>query len=676
MDAPITLIAGTTTTPCLQPAVNPSEPLGPTDTLDLDELTSASDDEAPVLQPTSSAPWGPVTDTDANWKLAISRRQRQRQKKFDQARAETMQAAGPASVPPSHTAAGAASAENAPAGSKDAACAASARTTQHVKEPRQLRRKLPPLPRTDLKIIMRPKKGLAIRNFTTHQISRAVVVAGDSQQHCTGDHFIIRTRPGSNIIIASTPHVDTAQVLRRITTLTLGGNTHEFNTYVAAPEDTLRGVIHGIDPGTTPEELTANLRVRTQGVRVHSARMLGATKSALITFEGPLIPRYVLYYGGEVACHPYKPTRQACQVCLQPGHRSDVCPTPNARVCRQCGTLDPVDGHPCAPKCQICGEGHLTGAKECSQRLKTLRPRPTPPTQPRGRNPQRNPPNRKRRWFSKEGETSRSLSHSRSQSFPPLPPAGPGQQQQPQNQDRKTKGQQQQPTRQQPQQASRKSAEKHNSTSSAGTDTKVSWPAVGATPIAPPNTQSPAYEHLLAENFKLKQELAAVKARQAKDSAQLHALMARIGSPPESTERHSQTNPNRQATPKIPPSLPTPTDSAVTREEIREMLSALSQQLSQQFSIVFTQHLTQFGARLDSLETRLDTQIAETGGNIRRKRATRSSRTTEDQVPLRLSLESLAPELYSTPALTHADLSLTPASQANTPTTTPPHNTN
>ncbi|KAH7965234.1 hypothetical protein HPB49_004923 [Dermacentor silvarum] len=146
---------------------------------------------------------------------------------------------------------------------------------------------------------------------------------------------------------------------------------------------------------------------------------------------------------------------------------------------------------------------------------------------------------------------------------------------------------------------------------------------------------SAALELAHKENFKLKQELAAVKARQAKNSAQLHALMARIGLPPESTECHSQNNPNRQATPKIPSSLPTPTDSAVTREEIREMLSALSQQLSQQFSIVFTQHLTQFGARFNSLETRLDTQIAETGGNIRRKRATRSSRTTEDQVPLR-----------------------------------------
>ncbi|KAH7950466.1 hypothetical protein HPB49_024211 [Dermacentor silvarum] len=164
---------------------------------------------------------------------------------------------------------------------------------------------------------------------------------------------------------------------------------------------------------------------------------------------------------------------------------------------------------------------------------------------------------------------------------------------------------------------------------------------IGATPGESTQSIVVSAVFICGENFKLKQELAAVKARQAKDSAQLHALIARIGSPPESTECHSQNNPNRHATPKIPPSLPTPTDSAVTREEIREMLSALSQQLSQQFSIVFTQHLTQFGARLDSLETRLDTQIAETGGNIRRKRATRSSRTTEDQVPLRGHVEPL-----------------------------------
>ncbi|KAH7947996.1 hypothetical protein HPB52_017582 [Rhipicephalus sanguineus] len=501
MDAAPT--ANTTATPCVQPVNSPNDTPVTTAALDLDELSSANEDEGAVLETTSTASPGPASDTDANWKLAISRRQRQRQKKFEQARAVSLQPTGPASTPPSHVAAGAAPAGDAPAAPADAACVAPAPTTPHVAEPRQLRRKPPPLPRTDIKIIMRPKKGLAIRNFTTHQISRAVAVAGNSRQHCTGDHFIIRTRLGSNIIIASTPHVDTAQILRRITTLVLEGKAYEFNTYVAAPEGTLRGVIHGIDPGTTPEEHTSNLRVRMQGVTVHSARMLGATKAAVITFEGPLLPRYVLYYGGEVACHPYKPTRQACQVCLQPGHRSDVYPTPNARVCRQCGTLNPVDGHPCAPKCCLCGEAHLTGAKECSQRLKAPRPRLPPrlaaTTPARGRNPHRNGPTPQRRSFSKENETSCSRSRSRSQSFPPLPSAGPGhqqqqqqqQQQQPKNQGQKTKGQQQGPARQQTSQASSKPANKPNyNHPSAGTNNKVSWSAEAAKPIAPLHTQS------------------------------------------------------------------------------------------------------------------------------------------------------------------------------------------
>ncbi|KAL1479305.1 hypothetical protein MTO96_051961 [Rhipicephalus appendiculatus] len=121
-------------------------------------------------------------------------------------------------------------------------------------------------------------------------------------------------------------------------------------------------------------------------------------------------------------------------------------------------------------------------------------------------------------------------------------------------------------------------------------------------------------------------------------------------------------------------SVPTASGTAVTREEIREMLSTLAQQLSQPFTTVFTQ----FRERLDSLETGLEAQIAEAGGNIRRKRATRSSLTTTDQAYHRLSLESHASELFSTPASTFGNLTLTPtsASQADIPTPTPFHATN
>ncbi|KAH7951832.1 hypothetical protein HPB52_013479 [Rhipicephalus sanguineus] len=357
----------------------------PADPSDLDELTSVSDeDDRGTTQPPQESE-GPADDQDPNWKLALSRRSRQKQNRRERERAATQQQ-GHHSVNPS------------------AAVAAASPTTTVSTASRQLRRKLPPLPRSDLKIALRPKKGLAIKEYSTHQISRAIVAACTPHPQCTGNDFIVRIRPGSNIIIVSTPHEETARVLRRVNTLTLGGKNYEFNAYVAAPEGTLRGVIHGIDPGTPPQELLANLRVRTQGVKVHSARMLGDTNTAVVTFDGSMIPRYVLYYGGEVACHPYKATRQVCKVCLQQGHRSDVCPNPTAPVCRSCGLLNPPTDHPCAPQCQICGEGHLTGAKECRQRLKTIRQHPphhqtkAPATcSERGRKPQRRP-----RWFSSE----------------------------------------------------------------------------------------------------------------------------------------------------------------------------------------------------------------------------------------------------------------------------------
>ncbi|KAL1414258.1 hypothetical protein MTO96_007622 [Rhipicephalus appendiculatus] len=135
MDASTTPTDDTTTTRCVQPTISSDDTQVNTDALDLDELTSASEDEAAAHHPKSSASLGPASDTAANWKLAISHRQRQRQKKFDQARAEIMQPAGPASTPPSHVAAGAAPAENAPAAPADAACLAPARTPPHVMEP-------------------------------------------------------------------------------------------------------------------------------------------------------------------------------------------------------------------------------------------------------------------------------------------------------------------------------------------------------------------------------------------------------------------------------------------------------------------------------------------------------------------------------------------------------------
>ncbi|KAL1437960.1 hypothetical protein MTO96_010430 [Rhipicephalus appendiculatus] len=141
-----------------------------------------------------------------------------------------------------------------------------------------------------LKLCYDRNKGLATTENCRHQISHAIVAACAPHPHCTGNDFIVRIRHGSNNIIVSTPHEETARVFRRVDAHTLSGNNNEFNTDVAGPEGTLRGVIHGIGPGRPPEELLANVRVRTQGVKVHTSRVRGDTNTADITFDGTMIP--------------------------------------------------------------------------------------------------------------------------------------------------------------------------------------------------------------------------------------------------------------------------------------------------------------------------------------------------------------------------------------------------
>ncbi|KAL1441335.1 hypothetical protein MTO96_008608 [Rhipicephalus appendiculatus] len=231
-------------------------------------------------------------------------------------------------------------------------------------------RRLPPPPRDDFKVIVRPHQGLPIKSLTSPALADAVIAA--CGRLITSEQFLLGIKPGSNIFIASTPHQEVAEKVSRIARLMVNGRPHAVNAYVATGEGAIRRVIHGLQPHTPSEEIKANLGVRTQGMEVLQARMLGDTKTAVITFYGGLVPRCVYYRGGELPCYPYKNTTQVCKVCYHVGHRSDVCPQPDTRVCRICGMRDAVPSHECSPKCATCGE-HLTGDRTWKKRLKPLR---------------------------------------------------------------------------------------------------------------------------------------------------------------------------------------------------------------------------------------------------------------------------------------------------------------
>ncbi|KAH7960462.1 hypothetical protein HPB49_020024 [Dermacentor silvarum] len=186
---------------------------------------------------------------------------------------------------------------------------------------------LPPLPNNDIKIILKPHKGLMLKEYLRTEIPQAIIRAtraiiignGPNQRQITGEDFILRIREGPNIIIVSTPSLEVADVIRRITCIELPGKRHPFSVYVADPEDSYKGVQH--------------LGVRTQGVSIERARMLGSSNTALLTFPGGTRPKCVYYMGVEMRCTECRPTIQMCLECMQEGHRSDVCPNPK-NICR------------------------------------------------------------------------------------------------------------------------------------------------------------------------------------------------------------------------------------------------------------------------------------------------------------------------------------------------------
>lgn len=280
----------------------------------------------------------------------------------------------------------------------DASQGAEAKHSAHRGRPR--RRRLPPLPREDLKIVIRPHQGLPLRNVNSQEMARAIVEA--CQNKVLSDDFILRIKPGSNIAIVSTPDQDTARRVQAVSSLNINGRPHPINAYVTTGEGTVRGVIHGIEPHTPSATLKAHLRLRTQQVEIVDARMLGDSQSALITFFGDVVPRCVYYYGGEKTCRPYRNAVQFCRSCCGVGHHTDVCPQPDLPVCRVCEAREPADGHDCSPECAICGGEHPTGDRACLKRLKPLRQLLRRPS--KGGH-QRRPPH----WFASEEEELKSF---------------------------------------------------------------------------------------------------------------------------------------------------------------------------------------------------------------------------------------------------------------------------
>ncbi|KAL1446609.1 hypothetical protein MTO96_044527 [Rhipicephalus appendiculatus] len=125
----------------------------------------------------------------------------------------------------------------------------------------------------------------------------------------------------------------------------------------------------GIPLEDSPRDITAQV-VTPKNPTAIAAKPLSNTTNVIVLFSGLKVPSFIHYGGALIKCALYRKQLDLCHHCGRLGHRMDVCPSPQDRICRGCGTANPGPDHQCNPCCQLCGGEHLTADKQCKARFK------------------------------------------------------------------------------------------------------------------------------------------------------------------------------------------------------------------------------------------------------------------------------------------------------------------
>ncbi|KAH7942049.1 hypothetical protein HPB49_020100 [Dermacentor silvarum] len=198
------------------------------------------------------------------------------------------------------------------------------------------------------------------------EILPAFVRAAKLPAH-TCDDVSVHLRNRNRLAILKTHHIEVVSRLHSVESIMIAARISAVAPYLAAPTNSCRGVIPGMAPDATPEELLRDLDSYQADILL--AQRTGNTKSALIIFAGRHIPFSVYYQRLEFRCRPHKPRAHHCTICLQYGNRTCAC-LGNQRLCPTCSTLisQPDELHSCSPWCLHCQGNHTPFAEVCPVR--------------------------------------------------------------------------------------------------------------------------------------------------------------------------------------------------------------------------------------------------------------------------------------------------------------------
>ncbi|KAL1416942.1 hypothetical protein MTO96_027336 [Rhipicephalus appendiculatus] len=88
----------------------------------------------------------------------------------------------------------------------------------------------------------------------------------------------------------------TSAISSRVERILLGGKAVEVAAYVAASEDTCKGVVRGINPDLSEADLT-EMVVNRRNPEALGVRRIKRTPTIAVLFEGQKVPKHVYFEG-------------------------------------------------------------------------------------------------------------------------------------------------------------------------------------------------------------------------------------------------------------------------------------------------------------------------------------------------------------------------------------------
>ncbi|KAH7941133.1 hypothetical protein HPB49_010303 [Dermacentor silvarum] len=111
---------------------------------------------------------------------------------------------------------------------------------------------------------------------------------------------------------------------------------YETNAYVSAQEQMAKGLIRNIPLNHTQDQLV-HAQVNERNRSLVYCKRLGRAAIVILLYEGNMVPAWVHFNIITMRVSLYRKQIDFCKDCGRLGHRPDVCPRPDDKLCSACG---------------------------------------------------------------------------------------------------------------------------------------------------------------------------------------------------------------------------------------------------------------------------------------------------------------------------------------------------